>query len=189
MGIQKFEVMYTLEEFLEIESTKDIPLEFIGGYIYAKSFSSINHNKIVNRINASIDKYLLDKPCEVYSEQIEVILGKDRVKPDVFVVCKNKEGKFDTLGQSFVTIPTLVFEVVSQSNARLDTVTKMDLYARAGIKEYNLVYQEGNIQQYRLNEFDAYYLEKSYRIEDTYKSIVMDNLEFKISDVFRGILI
>lgn len=48
-------------------------------------------------------------------------------------------------GQSFLTIPTLIFEVVSPSNASLDTITKMELYAKFGIKEYNLIYQEGII--------------------------------------------
>ncbi|WP_297436228.1 Uma2 family endonuclease [uncultured Clostridium sp.] len=188
MGIQELNILYTLEEFLELEKKSDVPLEFIKGYVYAKSFSSINHNTIVNRINAKVDNYLLNKPCRVFSEQIEVILGKDRVKPDVFVVCKDSEkDKFETLGQSFLTIPTLIFEVVSPSNASLDTITKMEIYAKAGIKEYNLVYQNGEIHQYKLNEYEVYYLNNSYRIDEVYKSIVMDDLEFKLNNIFSGL--
>ncbi|MGL5765674.1 MAG: Uma2 family endonuclease [Sarcina sp.] len=189
MGIKEFNnIVYTLEEFLEIENNSDEILEFIDGYIYAKSFSSMNHNTIVNRITAKIDSHLVGKPCRVFSEQIEVILGKDRVKPDVFVVCKEKgKDKFRTLGQSVLTIPTLVFEIVSPSNASLDTVIKMDLYAKHGIEEYNLVYQTGDIHQYKLSEFGSYYLNKSYRFDDVYKSLVMENLEFKINDIFEGL--
>lgn len=188
MGIKEFDAIHTLEEFIEIENKSDIPLEFIGGYIYAKSFSSIKHNTIVNRINAKIDEYLFDKPCRVFSEQIEVILGKDRVKPDVFVVCKKSDkDKFKTIGQSFLTIPTLIFEIVFPSNASLDTITKMDLYAKAGIQEYNLVYQEGEIHQYKLNEYGAYYLNKLYKNNDVYESITMRNLKFNINSIFRDL--
>ncbi|MGL5616850.1 MAG: Uma2 family endonuclease [Sarcina sp.] len=65
---------------------------------------------------------------------MEVILENDRVKPDVFVVCKDINKEFNKIGQSFLTIPSLIFEVVSHSNASLDTITKMELYAKAGIK-------------------------------------------------------
>lgn len=187
MGVQQFNKTYTLDEFLKIDNQSDIPLEFISGYIYAKSFTSINHNRIVNRINAKIDNYLTGKPCIVLSEQIEVILGENRVKPDVFVVCKGKKNKFDTLGQSFLTIPTVIFEVVSHSNARLDTVTKMDLYAKYRIKEYNLVYQEGEIHQYKLNEYGVYYLNKSYKKDNIYKSVVFKDLKIDINTIFQDL--
>ncbi|MGL4875341.1 MAG: Uma2 family endonuclease [Clostridium sp.] len=187
MGIQEFNQVYKLDEFLKLEEKSDVPLEFINGYIYAKSFTSINHNRIVNRINARIDDYLGEKPCMVLSEQIEVVLGEDRVKPDVFVVCKNHEGKYERIGQSFITIPTLIFEVVSHSNARLDTVTKMDLYAKSGIEEYNLVYQEGEIHQYKLNEYGVYYLNKSYKKNDVYKGIALEGLDIDINSIFKGL--
>ncbi|MGL5416461.1 MAG: Uma2 family endonuclease [Clostridium sp.] len=188
MGITDFNEIYTLDEFLKIEEQSDVPLEFINGSIYAKSFTSINHNKIVTRINSKIDDYLQSKPCMVLSEQIEVILGEDRVKPDVFVVCKGSENKFETLGQSFLTIPTLIFEIVSHSNASLDTITKMSLYAKYRIKEYNLVYQEGEIHQYKLNEFGVYYLNKSYKKNDEYRSVVFTDLKINIDNIFRDLL-
>ena len=53
-NIRGDDIVYTLEEFLEVENASNEILEFINGYIYAKSFSSMNHNTIVNRINAKI---------------------------------------------------------------------------------------------------------------------------------------
>lgn len=187
MGIEELNYKYSLEEFLEYEEASEHPLEFVNFSIYAKSFTSAIHNTIVNRINASIDNFLFGKPCRVFSEQIEVILGKDRVKPDVFVVCKDNNDKFNMRGQSFLTIPTLIFEVVSPSNASLDTVEKMSLYARYGIKEYNLVYQEGMIHQYILNEFGSYYPKNSYRMNEIYKSYAIDGLEIDLNRVFDNL--
>lgn len=188
MGIKRLNPRFTLEEFEQLEKESEELLEFIEGYIYAKSFSSINHNTIIGNIQAELRNYLKGKLCKVYTEQIEVILGDNRVKPDVFVVCKNENEEFFKKGQSFLTIPSLVFEVVSKSNARLDTVKKMDLYARAGIEEYNLVYQEGYIHQYKLNEeAECYYLHESYNINQTYKSIIFSDFERELKDIFDGL--
>lgn len=90
------------------------------------------------------------------------------------------------MGQVFITKLTLIFEVVSHSNARLDTVTKMDFYEKHEIEEYNLVYQEGKIHEYKLNEYGVYYLNKSYKKDDVYKSIALENLEIDINNVFKG---
>ena len=185
MGIKELEPRYTLEEFLEEEEIAKHPLEYIDGYIYAKSFTSINHNIITGNIVADLVFYLKKKSCTVFSEQIEVIMGKDRVKPDVFVVCK-KDGNddFEKKGQSFLTIPSLIFEVVSKSNATLDTITKMQLYAKFGVREYNLVYQEGTIQQYTLTEEGTYYLNRSYDIRDIYESLEFKDFSLELKDVF-----
>ncbi|MGL4874570.1 MAG: Uma2 family endonuclease [Clostridium sp.] len=188
MAIKRLNPRFTLEEFEQLEKDSKETLEFIDGYIYAKSFSSMNHNTIIGNIQAELRRYLRGKPCNVYMEQIEVILGEDRVKPDIFIVCKDEAGGFSKKGQSFLTIPKLIFEVVSKSNARLDTVKKMDLYARAGVEEYNLVYQEGHIHQYKLNEeADCYYLNESYNINDTYKSIVFPEFKEALKIIFEDL--
>ncbi|MGL4875793.1 MAG: hypothetical protein ACRC30_14210 [Clostridium sp.] len=77
--------------------------------------------------------------------------------------------------------------MVSHSNARLDTVTKMDLYAKSGIEEYNLVYQEREIHQYKLNEYGVYYLNKSYKKNDVYKGIALEGLDIDINTIFKGL--
>lgn len=189
MLVDKTNPKISLDEYKNIEKDSNYKIEYIGGYLVASSNRFMAHNKIVNRINSSIDRYLLDKPCEVFSEQIEVILGENRVKPDVFIVCRENDS-FKKIGQSFLTIPKIIFEVVSRSNVSLDTITKMELYSRFGIEEYNLVYQEGLIQQYKLitgNGTKDYYLHKAYNKEDIYKSLVMENLQIELKDIFYNL--
>lgn len=189
MLVDKTNPKISLDEYKNIEKDSNYKIEYIDGYLVASSNRFMAHNKIVNRINSSIDRYLLDKPCEVFSEQIEVILGENRVKPDVFIVCRENDS-FKKIGQSFLTIPKIIFEVVSRSNVSLDTITKMELYSRFGIEEYNLVYQEGLIQQYKLitgNGTKDYYLHKAYNKEDIYKSLVMENLQIELKDIFYNL--
>ena len=141
--------------------------------------NKILENKIISRLNVEIKDSLYGKSYEVFSECVEVILGSNVVKPDIFVVCRDKGN------ETSLQIPTLIFEVVSPSNANIDTITKMKLYAKFGIKEYSLVYQEGTIQQYRLNEYGEYYLETFYRSEEMYRSIAIEYLQVDLMKVFK----
>lgn len=168
--------------------TSSEKVEMINGSIYCSSFTSKNHNTITIRLSSKLDDFFYDKKCRVFSEQIEVILNEtSKVKPDVFVVCPNDDGKFDELGQSYLTVPTLIFEVVSESNAKLDTIEKMNLYSIYGVKEYCLVYQDGRVEQYILHN-DYYRVANVYTSEDIYKSIVFDEVEIDLKRIYAGIL-
>lgn len=168
--------------------TTDEKVEMINGNIYCSSFTSKNHNTITGRLFARLDDYFYGKPCKVFSEQIEVILSENsKVKPDVFVVCPNDEGQFKEMGQSYLTIPTLIFEVVSESNAKLDTIEKMNLYSIYGVKEYCLVYQDGRIEQYILHN-DYYRVANVYMAKELYKSLVFENLEIDLNRIYSDII-
>lgn len=163
-------------------------VEMINGNIYCSSFTSKNHNTITIRLSSKLDDYFFDKKCKVFSEQIEIILNENsKVKPDVFVVCPNEAGEFEEVGQSYLTIPTIIFEVVSESNAKLDTIEKMNLYSTYGVKEYCLVYQDGKIEQYILYN-DYYRVANIYTDKDIYKSIVFKDLEIDLKRIYTGIL-
>ena len=160
-------------------------VELIDNEIYCSSFPSKIHNKITMRITAKLDDFFYKKPCDVYSEQIEVILEKSKIKPDVFVVCP-KDNTIETKGESILTVPSLIIEVVSKSNASLDTLTKMELYARYGVEEYCLIYQDGSLVQLKLEE-NLFRTIKVYGKNDIYKSIKFEGLEIDLSRIFYDI--
>ncbi|MGL4992216.1 MAG: Uma2 family endonuclease [Sarcina sp.] len=160
-------------------------VELIDNHIYWNNFNSKIHNKLTMRLSAEFDKYFRDKPCEVYSEQIEVILGDNKIKPDIFVVCGENE-KINSKGESILTIPKLIIEVVSKSNASLDTITKMDLYSRYLIEEYCLIYQDGSIVQMILED-GIYRANKIYTKDTVYISTTFPNIKIDLSDIFYGL--
>lgn len=163
-------------------------IEMINGEIYCSSFTSKNHNIITGRLFAKLDDFFYGKTCKVFSEQIEVILNENsKVKPDVFVVCPKEDGKFEEAGQSYLTVPTLIFEVVSESNAKLDTIEKMNLYSIYGVEEYCLVYQDGRIEQYILHN-DYYRVSNIYNNTDRYKSVVFKDLEIDLNRIYSDII-
>ncbi|MFR5264486.1 Uma2 family endonuclease [Clostridium sp.] len=183
---------YTLIDYEKLcETTKEGKVEFNNGGILLSSNSSITHNIIIQNISKNINDKIDTTKCRAFSEMIEIAIDKEngeqyRYKPDIFVICKNREGSFERKGQSFTSVPLLVFEVVSKSNFRDDIIIKRDSYARIGIKEYNLVHQDGRIEQLELSG-EYYITKKLYEKDDVYNSFIFDNLKIKLQDIFDGI--
>lgn len=65
------------------------------------------------------------------------------VEPDIFVVCDH--GKLDSHGCKGA--PDLVVEVLSPSTQRHDRLVKLDLYQRAGVREYWIISPEEKTAQ------------------------------------------
>lgn len=62
--------------------------ELLHGEIYLMSSPSVNHNRVANNIFSALRGYLKGKPCEVFSDGVDVHFSKnDRLIPDIMVVC------------------------------------------------------------------------------------------------------
>lgn len=127
----------------------------------------------------------LDKSkCDVYTESIEVIFRNNeevyKYKPDVFVMCDDSTRD----GESFTSSPKIIFEVISKSTASHDYITKLDVYQRFGVLEYNLVEQEGYIVQYSLID-NQYKITNVFKDEDDYTSTVFPNISINLKDIFQ----
>lgn len=179
------EKIYSEKEFEEIEKENpSLKLEFLNGTIFNASTTSLNHNKIKRRIVSKLDTYFNNSKCDIYDEQIEVIVQDEtetnKVKPDIFVVCN----PYDTKGQSIVSAPLIVFEIISKSTAQHDRLVKYRIYEKFGIKEYNLVEQNGYIIQYKLDEDGIYKVNNTFKDNDTYSSCIFNDLKINLTDIY-----
>lgn len=191
MGLVIKQEYYTESEFEIISKDyqkNNIKAELIEGHIYCSSFTSIKHNDIKNNLHFELRKYLKGSKCKSYDEQIEVIFNYDnpnkrhKVKPDLFVMCEDAR----TSGQSFISSPRVIFEIISKSTRSLDYITKMDLYARFGVQEYVIVEQDGAIYQFVLEEPGQYAEAVYYSVEENniYNSAVLDGFSVDLNDIF-----
>lgn len=155
--------------------------EFSDGAIIMHSDISERHNYISNGIVAHLYMYFKKTNCNVYSDGIEVIFDeKHKFKPDVFVMCDNYK---DTMkGQSFTTAPKIIFEVISKSTASHDRITKLQIYRKYGVLEYNMIEQDGTFIQCTLID-DEYHV-REYSNDDTYTSSVFNDFKINLNDIF-----
>ncbi|EES50126.1 Uma2 family endonuclease [Clostridium botulinum] len=175
---------YTEDDFEEIQANYNGKAEYSNGYIVLSSNTSIAHNKIISRLNYKLMAFLDNSKCDVYTESIEVIFKNNeevyKYKPDVFVMCEDSTRQ----GESFTSAPKIIFEVISKSTASHDYITKLDVYQRFGVLEYNLVEQEGYIVQYSLID-RQYKITNVFKDKDSYVSTVFKDMSINLKDIFQ----
>lgn len=102
------------------------------------------HQEILGEFHLRFATYLKNKPCKVYIAPFDVRIPqgaeKDElittvVQPDLTVVCDR--AKLDDKGCKGV--PDLVIEILSPHTAAKDLKIKLNLYEKAGVREYWVV--------------------------------------------------
>lgn len=94
-------------------------------------------------------------------------------------MCENATRK----GESFTSVPKIVFEVVSKSTASHDYITKLSVYQKFKVEEYNIVEQSGKIIQYSLVD-NQYVIADVYKNDDEYVSTVFNDLKISLKEIY-----
>ncbi len=142
---------YTFADCLTWDEKERI--EIINGEAFLMAPPTRVHQKISGEIFRQLANFLEGKKCEVYPAPFAVRLFEQTgdapedvdtmVEPDITVVCdSNKLDKYGCKGA-----PDLVIEVLSPSTLRHDRLTKLNLYQRAGVREYWIVDPENRSVQ------------------------------------------
>ncbi|MBQ9383797.1 MAG: Uma2 family endonuclease [Ruminiclostridium sp.] len=138
---EKKERRYTSDEFLAMTEL-DGQYELIDGYIYDMAPApSPLHQDIAGYFYRTVWDYIErnNGKCHAYMGPLDVKLDDENtVEPDVLVVCDpDKIDKKRCIGA-----PDWVIEIVSPSDTQRDTVDKLGLYSKAGVREYWIVFPE-----------------------------------------------
>ncbi|MZK50654.1 Uma2 family endonuclease [Clostridium beijerinckii] len=177
-------IFISLDEFDKIQANYDGKAEYYNGQILFSSRTSMAHNRIVMGISSALYNFFKGSKCTPYSEQIEVIFKNEsevyKFLPDIFVMCEDADKK----GESFISAPQIIFEVVSPEYSEHDYFIKANIYQRFGVLEYNIVEQNGMITQYSLVD-RAYRTPKVLNHKDLYVSSVFPELKFELKDIFE----
>ena len=103
-----------------------------------------------------------------------------KYKPDVFVMCEDATRN----GESFTSAPKIIFEIVSKSTSDHDYITKLAVYQKFGVLEYNIVEQTGHIVQYTLED-KQYHISNTFKNDDEYVSTIFPDLKINLKDIFE----
>lgn len=188
MNLEKTFDYITPSEYEKLQDTYNCKTEYANGEIWFHSNASDKHNDIIVNLSTYINLYLKGSPCKVKTEGMEVIFDENekyKLKPDLFIVCKNDIDNMK--GESFTTPPKVIFEVVSPGKLSIkrDKQYKYNIYEHYGVLEYNIVEQNGYIHQHAL--IDGYYqLINSYHFGDEYKGFIFEDLKVKLEDIFNS---
>ncbi len=126
------------QDYLEGERVSDIRHEYIDGDVYAMAGASKNHDRIAGNIFRKLGNYLENTPCELFSSDMKVKVGKNYFYPDVIVVCDDQNED-----EYYTESPVIIVEVLSRSTRRTDQTFKRLAYQNLpSLQEYMLIEQD-----------------------------------------------
>jgi len=167
---------------------EDERIEIISGEAYMTSPPSRIHQKISGGIFRQLVNFLEGKQCDVYAAPFGVRLfehDNDKpddvdtmVEPDISVKCdKHKLDKYGCKGA-----PGLIVEILSPSTQRHDQLVKLNLYERAGVREYWIVDPESKTVRVMLQASNgAMRTHEAYNKEDIAKVNVLHRIKQSVS--------
>lgn len=180
---------YTFSDYLTWDEHDRI--EIINGYAVMMAPPLRIHQEIFTEIFKQIAFFLDDKPCKIYPAPFGVRLFEQDgdkpydvdtvVKPDISVICDHS--KLDDYGCKGA--PDMVIEILSPSTLRHDRIVKLDLYQRAGVREYWIADpQSRSIEVYLRDENNYLKPHEVYTAADTAKVTVLEGCTVELGKVF-----
>ncbi|OHD29227.1 MAG: hypothetical protein A2086_16680 [Spirochaetes bacterium GWD1_27_9] len=180
---------YTYKDYLNFPD--DFRCEIINGVIYNMSAAPRRmHQKISGEIFRQFANYLKGKPCEVYDAPFDVRIPLTKedsdykidtvVQPDIVVVCN--QSKLDDAG--CLGSPDLIIEIISESTAHKDLKIKFNLYEKAGVKEYWVVFPDEKVIQIFKLVNGEYGKPEVYGTDDKIEVKYLDDLVIDLKEVF-----
>ena len=160
---------------------EEIRDEMLNGKIVLMSpRPAVNHNRVIGNIFFAFMGYLRGKTCEPFADGTDVYLTeKDRVVPDVMIICKKEIIKRNGVHGA----PDLIVEVLSPGTEKRDRGYKKDLYEESGVREYWLVEPETQTVEVYLLKDKKFVLDDVYRIFPDYVELSADEQEQYKSEV------
>ena len=176
---------YTAEDYYN--TPENVRLELIDGVFYDMAPPSRKHQEIVASLCTLISNYIKGKngDCKVYPGPFGVQLSENEdtvVEPDLTVIC-DKDKLTD---RGCTGAPDWIIEVVSPNDPGHDYITKLNLYIKAGVREYWIVDPaNGSVTVYvhsgEKNE------PSHYSFSDTIKVSIYEDFSIDFSEISRNL--
>jgi len=128
----------SVEKFLAWEERQELRHEFDGFTPRAMTGGTLGHSAVKVNLYRELSTRLAGKPCRPYDSDTKLRMVHSVRYPDAMVVCKPVDRK-----ATWVTEPTVVFEVLSESTSHVDLVEKLQEYtAVPSMMRYVLLEQD-----------------------------------------------
>lgn len=179
---------YTPEEYLELEEQAEYKSEYHDGEIIPVAGGTTNHNEICLNLAANLKFGLKEQNYRVYIGDVRLWIPRYRVYtyPDVMVI--KGESIYTDNGNTTVTNPILIAEILSKSTQNYDQGEKFTYYRSIPeLEEYILISQSKyQIMQYAKMESQKWLLSE-YETEDSAIQLSAIAFELQLSDIYRGV--
>lgn len=127
-----------LDEFLAWEARQELRYEFDGVRAVAMVGGTAAHNLIAVNLTSALNRRLEGKPCRVFGSDMKIRVAESIRYPDALVVCPPIR-----MDATVIDHPVVVFEILSESTARVDRLEKNEEYRQTpSIRRYVMLEQD-----------------------------------------------
>lgn len=158
--------------------------QIIGGVIVMAPSASTFHQEIIRNILDLLSPFVRAKSLgKLLLSPIDFRFSDDEVyQPDLAFI---RHSKLNQVTKDRVeTLPDLVVEVLSPSNAYYDLTHKKAIYAQYGVAEYWIVDPIEETVEILLNENGLYRTDQLLRKQGMLTSAMFPGFSMKVEDVF-----
>lgn len=189
MALALSQLLYTVEEYLQMERAAEERHEYVDGYVYAMAGESDEHCDICMNLSWIIGPQLRSTPCRGRIANTKVRSGPKPLAPrsrkglfsypDFFVVCGPRE--FHDEYKDIVTNPKVIFEVLSDSTEEFDRDLKFQRYDQWNptLQDYLLIAQTSPKVEHYTRQADASWKYRVYR--GLKASFVIESINCRLS--------
>ena len=170
------------EEYLAFEESSSERHEFVAGQVFAMAGGTTRHNKIAGTLYARALAANNDPSCEVFIENVKLMLEESYYYPDVMICCEE-----DSSELRYRRRPCFIAEVLSESTEAIDRGEKLLNYQKLeSLQTYALISQD----EARIEVFSRL-PDGAWRYQllegEAVLKVPCAKFEVNVSDLFRGI--
>lgn len=136
-------VRYTYREYLALDATSNVKLEYLAGQIYAMAGGSPDHAALQVAVPSVLYPALKKGSCRAFGAdlRVRVLATGLATYPDVTVLCGPRQ--LDPDDPNTVVDATAIFEILSPSTEDYDRGEKFESYKKLpSLRHYVLVAQD-----------------------------------------------
>ncbi len=171
----------TLAEFLDWEELQELRYEFDGSRTTAMTGGTAAHSAIQRNLAISLGGRLRGRPCQFYGNDLKLLLANSVRYPDGFVVCTPLAG-----AAKAVRDPVVIFEVLSESSARTDMITKNREYAGTQSVRRYVILSQNEIGATVFERMDADWVGHLLG-EDALLKLPELQIELPLAELYEGV--
>jgi Uma2 family endonuclease len=179
---------YTPAEYLELEEKGEYKSEYHDGEIVPMTGGTTNHNKIAGNLYFYLKSALREQAYEIYIGDVRLWIPVYRryTYPDIMII--KGQPMYEGTGQSTVTNPCLIVEVLSNSTKDYDRGDKFKVYRSIPeLQEYILIDQYSfNVEQF-VKQSPTEWKLKEYQGKE--QTLVLESIDFHLSlvDIYERV--
>ena len=187
--MQAIKQIYSLEEYIELEKSKNEKFEFWNGNVWSMSGASYNHNRIVQNLNFEMELSLREKDCESFPSdmRIKVPAYSPYRYPDLTALCGKPEIE-NLKGLDLLVNPQLIVEVLSDSTEAFDRGDKFSHYKSIpSFNEYILVAQHRPHVSQFVKHGDGFWMNLEFNDLGDFVKLKSVPCELALTEIYRNI--